>query len=142
MGKGVGGGGFSSLTFLVAARHPVPVEAGEVPLDAQAESVPRPLQHAALVGHPAREGHVLALRRRLVQRTGVERLRGDGRQIGGGGGGGRGVGEGRGGGGEGGSPGDGRGQRRRREDRDGDEEWEEEVPAQHPHLTHLLFIWS
>ena len=49
------------LTFLVAADHVVPVEAGEVALDAEAEAVARPLQHPALVLHLARQRHVLAL---------------------------------------------------------------------------------
>ena len=50
-----------NLTFLVAADHVVPVEPGEVPLDAQPEPVPRPLQHPPLVLHLARQRHVLPL---------------------------------------------------------------------------------
>ena len=56
-----------SLTFLVAADHVVPVEAGEVPLDAEPEPVARPLQHPPLVLHLARQRHVLALYRRGSQ---------------------------------------------------------------------------
>ena len=51
----------SQLTFLVGAGHVVPVEAGEVALDAEPEAVPRPLQHPPLVLHPARQRHVLPL---------------------------------------------------------------------------------
>ena len=56
------------LTFFVAARHPVPLVSGQVSVRAEAKVVPCPLQGPELVDHPARQRHVLADGRDLVER--------------------------------------------------------------------------
>ena len=51
-----------------------PFESFQVPVEAEAEVVPGPLEVAHLVLHPAGQSHVLALSRRLVGRLPHELL--------------------------------------------------------------------
>lgn len=63
-----------TLTFFVTADHPVPVEPREVPVRPEAEAVLRPLQNAALIDHPARQGDPRADDGRLILRLSREPL--------------------------------------------------------------------
>lgn len=48
------------VALLIAANHRVPLEPGQPSVRAQPEIVARPLQHALLVHHPARQRHARA----------------------------------------------------------------------------------